>query len=220
MRQTPSLLALALITLVSLACGLIGGNTNTSPANTNAAGGNTAGTTGQPAGASSAPAERASPTAAQQAALEGGQSVTWEQQNITWTMPPRWTRQSMERLQFHWRSPGSWDAGNLIVSISPMDASFPVDASIQAFYDQAMTRQRNGEVTRVRWLELSGVRGIEFLEESPENAEDVRRLQWQGYRSYLGQTQLVNIILSTQGRHFQRHEDALHGILYSTRFGQ
>ncbi len=91
MRQTPTLLALALITLVSLACGLIGGNSNTNPANTNAAGGNTAGTmTGQPAGgASSAPAERPAPTTAQQAALEGGQTVTWEQQNIRWTMPPR-----------------------------------------------------------------------------------------------------------------------------------
>ncbi len=101
-----------------------------------------------------------------------------------------------------------------------MDGSFPVDASIQALYDQAISRQRNGDVARVRWLELDGVRGVEFLEESPENAEDVRRLQWQGYRNYLGQTQLVNIILSTQGRHFEHHQDALHGILYSTKFGQ
>lgn len=221
MRQTPSLLALALIALVSLACGLIGGGTNSNTANTNGAGANTAGTTtGQPAGGSSEPAERAAPTAAQQAALEGGQTIEWEQQNIRWTVPPRWTRMSAERQNLHWRSPGTWDAGNLLVTISPMDSSFPVEASIRAFYDQAMTRQRNGEVVRVRWLELDGVRGIEFLEESPENAEDPRRLQWQGYRTYLGQTQLINIMLTAQGRHFSHHENALHGILYSTKFGQ
>ena len=81
-----------------------------------------------------------------------------------------------------------------------------------------MTRQTNGEVEGVRWLELDGVRGVEFVELPPDYAQDVRRLQWQGYRTYLGQPQLVNIILSAEGRHFDRHADALRAVLYSTKF--
>jgi hypothetical protein len=48
-------------------------------------------------------------------------------------------------------------------------------------------------------------------------ADDIRRLQWQAYRKYAGQTQLVNLILSTNGAAFPKHEDELYAILYSTK---
>ena len=48
-------------------------------------------------------------------------------------------------------------------------------------------------------------------------ADDIRRLEWQAYRTYAGQTQLVTLILSTNGANFPKHEDELYGILYSTK---
>jgi len=160
------------------------------------------------------PVELPSPTSAQQAAIAGGQTVKWDQQGLSWTAPTRWRQQDNEATTFTW---GSGDGAFLIVSISPMDASFPTDISIRAFHDQAKTRQKNGEVDELKWLELDGVRGVEFRESKPAKADDIRRLQWMAYRKYAGQTQLVNIILSSRGDNFVKHQDELYGVLYTTK---
>ena len=65
--------------------------------------------------------EHGEPTAAQTAALEGGQEIKWDQQGMSWTVPPKWTEATNESKMFVWRSPGSWDAANLIVNISTME---------------------------------------------------------------------------------------------------
>ena len=82
-------------------------------------------------------AEKATPTGAQTAALAGGSTAKWDQQGMSWTVPPKWTESTNESKELLWRSPGGFDAANLIVNISPMDESFPTDISIKAFYDQA-----------------------------------------------------------------------------------
>ena len=98
-----------------------------------------------------------------------------------------------------------------------MDEKFPTDASIQAFYDQAKTRAKNGEVDEVKWLEIDGLKGVEFREANPEKPDGFRRLQWMAYRKFAGQVQLVNVMLATDGKNFKRHQDAMYGILYSTK---
>jgi len=165
-----------------------------------------------------AAAEAPNPTDAQRAAVSGGQTAVWPQQEISWTVPQRWSKQEVSANSLLWRSPGSWDAANLIVSVSPLAASFPVDAATDALYEQAETRKANGEVNEFRWLMLDGIRGVMFRESAPETDDDAQRLQWQGYRNYKGQTQLVSIMLASRGKDFARHEDALYGILYSTDF--
>jgi hypothetical protein len=162
-------------------------------------------------------AEHGEPTAAQTAALAGGQEIKWDQQGMSWTVPPKWTEASSESKMFVWRSPGSWDAASLIVNISPMDENFPVDASIKAFYDGAKTRSKNGEVDELKWVEIDGLKGVQFRESNPEKPDDNRRLQWMAYRKYAGQVQLVNLMLATRGKDFERHKDAMYGILYSTK---
>ena len=157
------------------------------------------------------------PTSAQASAVAGGQTASWEQQEISWTVPQRWSKTEVSGQSFLWRSPGTWDAASLIGNISPMGADFPADVSIKAFYQQAQTRKGNGEVNEVRWLNLDGVRGVMFRESAPEDDDSPQRLQWMAYREYKGQTQLVNIILASRGKDFARHEDALYGILYSTK---
>ena len=165
---------------------------------------------------SSRSAERGQPTAAQTAALAGGQEVKWDRQGMSFTVPPKWTELENESKSFLWHSPGS-DAATLNVNISPMDESFPTDASIQAFYDGAKTRAKNGEVDELKWVEIDGLTGVQFREANPEKPDGIRRLQWLAYRKYLGQVQMVNLMLSSEGKDFDRHKDAMYGILYSAK---
>jgi hypothetical protein len=176
--------------------------------------------TSGPSGSTSSsdgPVEHGQPTAAQTAALAGGQEAKWERQGMSWTVPPKWTEESNESKMFMMRSPGGGDAASLIVNISPMDESFPADSAIQASYDQAKSRAKNGEVDEVKWVEIDGLKGVQFREANPEKPDDHRRLHWQAYRKYTGQLQLINLMLATQGKDFDRHKDAMYGILYSTK---
>src|ERR1044071_6806595 len=147
-------------------------------------------------------AEPGRATAEQIAALAGGQQIKWERQGMSWTVPAGWTEQENESKSFMWRSPGGADAASLIVSISPMSDSFPTDSAMEAAFEQAKDRAKNGEVDEVKWMEIDGLKGVQFREANPEKPDGHRRLQWLAYRKYLGQVQMVNLILATQGGDF------------------
>jgi|SRR5687767_10277272 len=160
--------------------------------------------------------EVAQPTAAQAAAIGGGPEAKWERQGMSFTVPPGWTETQQESKTFTWRSPGD-GAASLIVSISPMSEEFPIDASIKAYFDGAKTRAKNGEVDELKWVEIDGLKGVQFREANPEQGDDHRRLQWLAYRKYTGQVQMVNVMLASEGKDFERHKDAMYGILYSMK---
>ena len=172
---------------------------------------------GKTASGDSGKVERPNPTAAQTEALAGGQTIKWDQQGMSWTAPAKWMEADKESKMLVWRSPGSSDAASLIVNISPMDESFPTDVSIQAFYDGARTRSKNGEVDELKWVEIDGLKGVQFREANPEKPDGIRRLQWMAYRKYAGQVQLVNLILSSSGSGFPKHQDEMYGVLYSMK---
>lgn len=159
------------------------------------------------------PAEKPNPTAAQTAALANGQEVKWDEQGITWTVPAGWKKQSVSANTFQYGSGGV----NLIVSISALGSDFPTEISLRGFHEGAKVRKKNGEVDELKWLELDGVRGVQFRESKPQMADDFRRLQWMTYRKYANQTQLVNVMLATTGGKFEDHQDELYAILYSTK---
>jgi hypothetical protein len=159
--------------------------------------------------------EQPNPTAAQTAAIANGQTVKWDEQGITWTLPANWKKQTVTNDMFNY---GSGDGAFLIVSISSMASDFPTDISLKAFHEGAKVREKNGQVDELKWLQLDGVKGIQFRESKPQMADDIRRLQWMTYSKYAGQTQLVNVILSTSGSgKFEKHSDELYGILFSTK---
>lgn len=166
-------------------------------------------------GGSSRSVETAKATAEQAAAVAGGQEVKWDKQGMSWTIPPNWTEETNESKMFVMRSPGGGNAASLIVSISPMDENFPAD--IQPWFDQAESRAKNGEVDEVKFVEIDGLKGVQFREASPEKPDGHRRLQWMAYRKYTGQLQLVNVMLASEGKDFERHKNAMYGILYSMK---
>jgi hypothetical protein len=216
MKKTPLILALA---LALTACGPKTSEQSNSNGSGSTAAANTKGASTTGSNSSTAttagdePVEHPEPTAAQTAVLAGGQSVNWEQQGITWTLPANWKKQSAETLSF---SAGAGDGAVLLANISTMDESFPTDISLKAFHDGAKTRKKNGEIDELRYLEIDGLKGAEWRE-SPEKPDDFKRLQWMGYRKYAGQTQLVNLILSTSNKNFAKHQDEFYAILYSMK---
>ena len=168
-----------------------------------------------PAATGGADVEQPQPTAAQIAALAGGQNVNWDKQGMSWIVPPGWKETTNETKSLVWSAPGA--SANLIVSISPMDESFPTESSINAFYDGAKTRAKNGEVDELKWVEIDGLKGVQFRESNPEKPDGIRRLQWLAYRKYAGQVQMVNLMLASNGKDFPQQQDAMYGILYSTK---
>ena len=160
--------------------------------------------------------ERAQPTAAQSAAVAGGQEAKWDRQGMSFTVPAGWTEAQKESLNLSWRSPGA-GAASLIVSISPLSDEFPVDSANKASFEGAKTRAKNGEVDELKWVEIDGLKGVQFREANPERPDGHRRLQWMAYRKYTGQVQLVSVMLASEGKDFERHKDAMYGILYSLK---
>ena len=160
------------------------------------------------------PVEKPNLTAAQAAAIANGQDVKWDQQGITWTLPANWKKQDVRNESFSYGGSGAF----LTVAISVMPQMENLqDVSIKAMYDSAKTQQKIGKYDQVRWLELDGLRGVGFRESTQEMPGDIRRLEWQAYRTYAGSTQLVTMILSSSSGDFAKHEDELYGILYSTK---
>lgn len=137
---------------------------------------------------------------------------------MSFTVPANWTAVDNESKSFVWRSAeGGIDGASLNVNISPMGDSFPAESSLDAMYEGEKTRAKNGEVDELKWVEIDGVTGVQFREANPEKPDGFRRLQWQGYRKYLGQVQLINLMVATTGKGYERHKDAMYGILYSTK---
>ena len=199
-------LALFALLSVALACNLMGkkdSNTNSSSSSS-----------GTSTTADGEPVEKANPTAAQQAAIANGQTVTWDQQGITWTLPASWKKIEARNESFSFGGGGAFLT--VAVSIMPQMADL-TDTSIKAMHEAAKTQQKIGKYDEARWLEIDGLRGVSFRESVQERPDDIRRLQWQAYRTYGGSTQLINMILSTNSGDFSKHQDALYGVLYSTK---
>ena len=212
MKQIPILIVLGLaLTLCNLTSKL------KNAGNSNGSGTSPGSSSGTSSSSGSGGAEKAQPTAGQTAALAGGQTVNWDKQGISWTVPANWTKNTDETNSFGWSSPGGFDAAHLIVSISPMDENFPSETSLNTYYESYKGRIKNGELDELKWLELDGLKGVQFRESNPEKPDGFRRLQWLAYRKYAGQLQMVNLMLSTDGKDFARHQDAMYGILYSTK---
>ncbi|MBA3255601.1 MAG: hypothetical protein H0T64_02990 [Pyrinomonadaceae bacterium] len=49
-----------------------------------------------------------------------------------------------------------------------MDESFPTGVSIKAFYDGAKTRAKDREVDELKWVEIDGLKGVQFPESNYE----------------------------------------------------
>ncbi len=162
-------------------------------------------------------AEKYSLTPAQSTILNNGKEMKWDEQGMSWTLPAGWKKTQAEPNSLLYSSP---DGAFLIVSISPMGADFPTEISLKAQYDGSITRQKNGELEKLRYLELDGIKGVEFIETMLKGKDDPRRQQWIAFRKYAGQSQMVNVMLSTKGGSFDKQRDIFASIMSSTKMAR
>jgi hypothetical protein len=202
-----SLLTFGLITFALTFCGLQEKLKEISTGNSNTA------STGS---SSSSTAEKSKPSAAQQAIIDGGTETKWDDQGLSWKLPAGWKKMDVKKESFNYSSPDNAFLLVNIVNILVMPDSLP-DASLKAYYEQALQQLKNGKYETVRMLEIDGITGVEFTEAPPEGKDDPRRHQWIAYRKYLGQTQQLNVMTSTKGTNFNKHTDDFTAILYSMK---
>lgn len=160
-------------------------------------------------------AEKPELTSSQEAILNSGTEVKWEQQGIAFTVPRGWNKMDVKKESFNYGSPKT---GFLIGSISVMPDNFPSDTSLDATHTQALEQLKNGKYENVRWLEIDGIKGVEWVEAPGEEKGDPRRHQWIGFRNYQGQNQQLNIMVSTKSGEFDSKKDTFAAVLYSMRF--
>jgi hypothetical protein len=186
--------------------GLTGGSTSNT---------NTAGTSGTKSG-SDPEAEKPSLTASQQSIQDSSSEVKWDEQNISFKLPSGWPKMDVKKESFNYGSPAN---GFLIASISVMPDSFPADVSIKATYDSALEQLKQGNYEKVRWLEIDGVKGVEWTEALKEK-DGIRRHQWIAFRRYQGQNQQLNVMVSTNGEKFDKQKDTYAAIMYSMKIAK
>lgn len=165
-----------------------------------------------PAKGDSPKGETAEMTPAQKAIADSGTEVKWDDQGITWKVPASWKKMDVKKESLNYGKVGE---GFLIASISVMPDTFPAEISIKATYDSALEQLKQGKYENVRWLEIDGVTGVEWVESMPEVKDGARRHQWIAFRRYLGQNQQLNIMVSTEGSNFDSQRDKFTSILYS-----
>ncbi len=159
-------------------------------------------------------AEKAKLTPSQQSIADSSTETKWDDQGISWKLPSGWKKMEVKKETFNYQSP---DNAFLLVNISLLSDDFPIDASMKAYYDQAMQQLKNGKYESVKKVDIDGIPGVEFTEAPPEDKSGVRRHQWIAYRKYLGQTQQLNVMTSPVGTNFEKHRDDFTAILYSMK---
>ncbi len=167
--------------------------------------------------ATSSGAEKPSLTAAQQSIQDGATETKWDDQGISFKLPSGFAKMQVMKESFNYGSPS---AGFLIGSISVMPSSFPAETSLDATYTQALDMLKQGKYESVRWLEIDGVKGVEWIEAMPEIKDGARRHQWIAFRNYQGQNQQLNIMVSTDGNKFEPKRDTFAAIMYSMKIAK
>ena len=209
-----SIVTLGVLTFAMSFCGLtdklksLTSGTNSSSSNSTSTSSNSSSNSSAPAG------EKAKPTSAQQAIIDSGTEAKWDDQGVSWKLPAGWKKTSVSKESFNYSSP---DNAFLIASISVMPDNFPMDISLKAYFDQALQQLKNGKYESAKMVDIEGISGVEFVEAAPEQKDGIRRHQWIGYRSYLGQKQQLNVMVTTKGSNFEKHNDDFQAILYSMK---
>jgi hypothetical protein len=205
-----SILSLGLITFALTFCGLGDKLKQISAGNSNSA--NTS--SGNSSKTSSSSVEQPKPTGAQQAIIDSGTEAAWSEQGMSWKFPSNWPKMEVRKESFSYGAPA---VGFMNASISVMPADFPSATSLDAEYTAALEQMKQGKYESVRWLEIDGVKGVEWVEAAPEDKDGIRRHQWIGFRNYQGQNQQLNVMVSTTGTKFEKQRDTFAAIMYSMK---
>ena len=164
--------------------------------------------------ASDTKVEKPELTSVQEAVLNSGESNFMGAARDNFYVPKGWRKMDVKKESFNYGSP---DLGFLIGTISVMPDNFPSETSLNATYESSLQQLKNGKYDNARFLEIDGIKGVEFVEAMPEEKDSPRRHQWIAFRNYQGQNQQLNIMVSTKGSNFDKRKDDFSAVLYSMK---
>lgn len=105
-------------------------------------------------------------TAEQQAIQDRSTETKWDEQGISWKLPAGWRKVDLKKESGYF-SGGT--AVSLLPTISVLQDDFPNEISLKATYDSALSQMKNAKYDMVRYVEIDGVRGVEWIESPPED---------------------------------------------------
>lgn len=206
-----SVFALGFLSFALAFCGIgdrlksLSGSSGSSPSNSSS----------NPSGDPAMPdSEVAKLSPAQKTIADAGKPVNWEEQGISWQVPANWQKMDVRKESLNYGTPAD---GFLIANVSVMNSTFPSEISLKATYQSALEQLQQGKYESVRWLEIDGVKGVEWIENMPEDNDGARRHQWIAFRNYQGQNQQLNVMVSTKGSNFEKQREVFGSIMYSMR---
>ena len=81
----------------------------------------------------------------------------------------------------------------------------------------AKTRLKNGEVDEVKWLEIDGLKGVQFREANPEKPDGIQAAAMDGLSEICRPGATGKSDALDQRQRLSEHQDAMYGVLYSTK---
>lgn len=152
-------------------------------------------------------------TAKQKKIIANGKELDWKVNGLSWKIPKDSNKLLERDMILTYRSPSSV---TLVASVTPSQSYDRAVSIIKGHYEQAVINEKNNLVEQVRYLELDGIKGIEFIEKIPNN-DGWQRHQWIAYREFNKQPQIISVMCGTEVADFENNKDICAATLYSIK---
>lgn len=145
--------------------------------------------------------------------ITSGKELDWKVNGLSWKIPQDMNKLLERDMILTYRSPATV---TFVASASPAESYEQADYMMQKNYDQAVRNKKNNIIGQLRYMEIGGVKGFEYIEIVP-NSDGWRRHQWFAYREFNRQFQVINAFCGAKADDFDRNKDLCAAILYSMK---
>ena len=150
-------------------------------------------------------------TAEQKEIIADGKELIWKENGLKWTIPESWNK-LLERPDF--LTYGLPSSGTMFVSLTPAESLEQAESINKKHYDRQLENAGKGLVEQVRYLEIAGIKGVEFIEKVP-TGEGWRRYMWLAYREFNGKPQMIQVVCGFKEPGFEKNRAICASVLYS-----
>lgn len=152
---------------------------------------------------------------AKPASIPNGQTFFWQGHGVTIVVPPDWKKRTSSTGQVIFGASGgaSVSVDELVSTSGQLSPHI-----ISSDYDFQQSQKKQGKVEEVRYLTISGVRGVFSRDAAKDSQYDSRVLRWKGYRTFQGRPQVISIILTATEKEYAKNRNVMEQVLYNVKF--
>lgn len=152
-------------------------------------------------------------TAKQKKIIDRGKELDWKVNGLNWRIPQDSNKLLERDTILTYRSPSSV---TFVASVTPSQSYDKAVSIIKGHYEQALANEKNSLVEQVRYLEIDGIKGVEFIEKVPNN-DGWQRHHWIAYREFNKLPQVIAVMCGTKVAAFENNKDVCAATLYSMK---